>query len=121
MQGARARLALARQEFPQRGRVRQQLLLAVQGGIATVGVEGPVLGPTGWETRSRYVGTKNLDDRRRNQSIPETRPRQSRILQTLEPRLAYGDCPSVKTHCYTRSECLMQSQGSVGVPKAVDD
>jgi hypothetical protein len=27
----------------------------------------------------------------------------------------------VKTHCYTRSECLMQSQGSVGVPKAVDD
>jgi hypothetical protein len=27
----------------------------------------------------------------------------------------------VKTHCYTRSECLIRSQGSVGVPKAVDD
>ena len=47
MQGARARLVLARQEFPQLRRVQQPLLLTAQGGIATREVEGPVLGPTG--------------------------------------------------------------------------
>jgi hypothetical protein len=67
------------------------------------------------------VGTKNLDDRCRNQSILETRPGSSRNSQTLEPWLACGDCPSVKTHCYARSDGLIQAQGSAGVPKVVYD
>jgi hypothetical protein len=67
------------------------------------------------------VGTKNLDDRRHNQSIPETRLGSSRKLQTLEPWLACEDCPSVKTHCYSHSDGLIQAQGSAGVPKAVND
>ena len=65
------------------------------------------------------MGMKNLDDQRHNQSIPETRLGSSRSFQTLEPRLACGDCPSVKTHCYSRSDGLIQAQGSAGVPKAV--
>ena len=110
-----------RQGIPQRRRAQQQLLLIVQGETVTRGEEGPVLGPTGWETGSQCGGTKNLDDRCRIQSIPETRSQRSRGFQTLEPQLACGDCPSVKTHCYLRSDGLIQAQGSAGVPKAVYD
>jgi hypothetical protein len=80
-----------------------------------------VLGPTEWGRESHYVGTKNLDDQHHSQCIPETCPGNSRKYQTLEPQLACGDCPSVKTHCYTRSGGLIQAQGSAGVPKAVYD